>query len=347
MKKIVGILSAAAVLAASVFAADVSAATKLNGNAFSYDNAGKKFEMFSQGNDSHDYANPNLTFSISDDRAGATIKLTTDGSTLNVAQTTQTIWFKPFDFLKVSLGSYDFALNKETILYTESITGLGGNGYAVSVNVSGVAFDLFLNQGNNNVFWFVKDNESDPAIAEFGAKVGYSADFGSIGAFVDINRTGKRWTYHDKLSLIDQNDGTIKNIMFGAGYKNNFSGIDAFANVVGYVGKSFDWVRPELFVSGNIDAFGFGLFAAPVIWTNADLNEEFEMQIVAKLSYALNGVTPYIQFEDSNIVAETFTSKILVGASGNLGLMGWKVWAQVDTSDSVKISIPFELTVSF
>ncbi len=346
MKKIIGILLAGA-LVTSAFAADVSAATKLKGNAFSYDDAGKKFEMFSQGNDSHDYANPNFTFSISDDRAGATIKLTTDGSNLNVTQTTQTVWFKPFDFLKVSLGNYDLALNKETILWTESITGLGGNGYAISVNVSGFAFDLFMNQGNKNAFWFVKDNESDPAIAEFGVKVGYSADFGSIGAFVDINRTGNRWTYHDKLSLIDKNDGTIKNIMFGAGYKNNFSGIDVFANVVGYMGKSFDWVRPELFVSGNIDAFGFGLFAAPVIWTNADLNEAFEMQIVAKLSYALNGVTPYIQFKDNNIVAKTFTSEIQVGASGNLGLMGWKIWAQVDTSDSVKFSIPFELTVSF
>ena len=346
MKKIIGILLAGA-LVTSAFAADVSAATKLKGNAFSYDGAGKKFEMFSQGNDSHDYANPNLTFSISDDRAGATIKLTTDGSNLNVAQTTQTVWFKPFDFLKVSFGNYDFALNKETILWTESITGLGGNGYAVSVNVSGFALDLFLNQGNNNAFWFVKDGESDPAIAEFGVKVGYSADFGSIGAFVDINRTGNRWTYHDKLSLIDQNDGTIKNVMFGAGYKNNFSGIDVFANVVGYMGKSFDWVRPELFVSGNIDAFGFGLFAAPVIWTNADLNEAFEMQIVAKLSYALNGVTPYIQFKDNNILAKTFTSEIQVGASGNLGLMGWKIWAQVETAEKVKFSIPFELTVSF
>ena len=71
------------------------------------------------------------------------------------------------------------------------------------------------------------------------------------------------------------------------------------------------------------------------------------MQIVAKLSYALNGVTPYIQFKDNNIVAKTFTSEIQVGVSGNLGLMGWKVWAQVDTAEKVKFSIPFELTVSF
>ena len=38
MKKIVGILAAAAVLATSVFAADVSASTKIGGKLFSYVN---------------------------------------------------------------------------------------------------------------------------------------------------------------------------------------------------------------------------------------------------------------------------------------------------------------------
>ena len=42
MKKIVGILSAAAVLAASVFAADVSAGVRLEGSLFNFDAATKK-----------------------------------------------------------------------------------------------------------------------------------------------------------------------------------------------------------------------------------------------------------------------------------------------------------------
>ena len=44
MKKIVGILAAAAI-ATSVFAADVSASTKIKGTVFSYDNA-KTFSLF-------------------------------------------------------------------------------------------------------------------------------------------------------------------------------------------------------------------------------------------------------------------------------------------------------------
>ena len=356
MKKIVGIVGAAAVLASSIFAADVSAATKINGKLFSF-NADKQLDLFAQGNDSHDYANPNLTFSISDEKAGATIKLTTDGSTLNVAQTTQTIWFKPIDALKISLGSYDLALNKEQIDWTESITGLGGNGYLVSVNAAGFGLDAFLNEGNNNAFWLSKADGKDPTIAEFGAKAGYSADFGSIGAFVDINRTTNRWTYHDALAQIDQKaDSAIKNVMFGAGYRNNFSGVDAFCNVVGYMGDKFDWIRPEVYASGNFDGFYFGLFAAPVIWTNADLNKDFEMEVVAKVSYALDGVTPYVYFKDNNLMAKTFASTIKVGATGNVGLMGWNIWFEVNTgvtntakdkADCVTFAVPFELTVSF
>ncbi len=117
MKKIVGILAAAAV-AASAFAADVSASTKIGGRLFNYE--GNTVKFLTEKNDSHDYANPNMTFSISDEKAGATVKLTTDGDKKNVAMTTQTIWFKPIDALKITVGNFDIAKNQKTINYTES-----------------------------------------------------------------------------------------------------------------------------------------------------------------------------------------------------------------------------------
>ena len=42
--------------------------------------------------------------------------------------------FKDYSCIKV----YDVALNKETIDWTQSFTGLGGNGYLVSVNIAGL-----------------------------------------------------------------------------------------------------------------------------------------------------------------------------------------------------------------
>ena len=102
MKKIVGILAVAAVFATSVFASDISAATKIAGKIFAQD-AAKKMTLFTEKNDSHDYANPNFSVSISDDNFGASLKITTDGDggcAVNpfwapvTKQTTQTIWFK-------------------------------------------------------------------------------------------------------------------------------------------------------------------------------------------------------------------------------------------------------------
>ena len=362
MKKIVGILAVGALFATSVFASDISAATKIKGNIFSR-GADEAVKLFSQGNDSHDYANPNLSMSISDDNFGASLKLTTNGyegdgsgGKKDVAQTTQTIWFKPVDALKISIGTYDLALNKEQIDWTESVTGLGGNGYVFSINAAGVGLDFFLNEGDNNAFWFDKaKNADDPTLKEFGFKFGYSADFGSIGAFVDINRSGNRWTYHDNLTTGNNNgsffdpkaEGAIKNMLFGAGYNNTFSGVKTFLNVVGYMGENFDWLRPELYVSGAADAFGYSLFAAPVIWTNSDLNKDFEMELVAKVTYALDGFTPYAYFKSNNLLANQFAATIKLGANGSVGGMGWNTWLQLDVADKTAISVPFELTVGF
>ena len=46
-------------------------------------------------------------------------------------------------------------------------------------------------------------------------------------------------------------------------------------------------------------------------------------------------------------MAKTFTSTIKLGVTGSCGLIGWNIWAQIDTAEKVNFSVPFELTVSF
>jgi hypothetical protein len=399
MKKIVGILTAAAI-ATSVFAADVSASTKIKGALFSYDNA-KTFTLLKEGNDSHDYANPNMTFSVSDDKAGATVKLTTDGATKNVAMTTQTIWFKPIDALKVTAGNFDVALNKEQIKWTDSVTGLGGNGALLSVAVEGFGLDVGF--ACNEANWFSKaDGADNPTIADWFIKGAYSADFGTIGGFVEFNRSKRRtYAYHDDFFLgpevavgtkttykldtdtgkivandpaVDKQrgcawalkDGAITDILFGAGYRNNFDGIDLFVNFNGYMADKFEWVRPEVYAAGTFDALSFKAFVAPLIIVDSDAKDAYDnaydaeiindksiqCEVIANVTYALDGFSVYGQFYDTNILGKKFVSTIELGASGSVSAMGWKTWLQIDTGkgadkDKVDISVPFELTFNF
>jgi len=382
MKKIVGILAAAAI-ATSVFAADVSASTKIDGTLFSFVNedtsdsdpekwVAKTFSLLKEGNGSHIYANPNMTFSVSDDRAGATILITsdTDGDATNVGIYKQTIWFKPVDALKITLGNIDVALNKESIKWTESAYNVGDGtnraGYALSVGVDAFSLDIGMQAWNTT--WFDKvDGVDDPLIGETFVKAAYSADFGTIGAFVELNRmcvAGKdRRSYGSGEALWNlqpKADGAIKDVAFAAGYRNNFDGLDVFVNVGGYMDDKFEWVRPEFFVGGNVDAFGYKAFVAPTIFLDSDYKDyldlqdkkAFQCQLLFRVQYALDAATVYARFDDVDLLAEKFISEIRLGAEGSVGCMSYDAWLQINTGagtekDKVNISLPFQLKVNF
>ncbi len=378
MKKIVGILAAAAI-ATSVFAADVSAATKIGGKLFHYD-ADKTIGLLTENNDSHDYAQPNITFSVSDEKAGATVKLTTDGGTKEVKMTTQTIWFKPVDMLKITAGTFDIALNKETIDYTESVTGLGGNGFLATVDVSGFTLDVGF-EANGKDWLSKKDGADDPTINKFFIKGAYSADFGNIGAYVKFNGAEDKLTKAYKAiedaeddealekamkglvdvlgkpyaTLLQPKEGAISSVEFGAGYKNTIDPITFFVNFVGFMDDKFEWVRPEVFVTGNMDAFGFSAFVAPAIMHESDVKDALDffdispifLETVAKVTYQMDACSLYAYFKDVNLLAKDFAATIKLGANGSLGAMGWNIWAQIDAAEKVGFSVPFELTFSF
>jgi hypothetical protein len=368
MKKIVGIFAAAAVLATSVFAADVSASTKIGGKLFHYD-ADKTFGLLTENNDSHDYANPNITFSASDEKAGATVKLTTDGGDKAVKMTTQTIWFKPLDALKLTVGNFDVALNKEQIDWTESVTALGGNGFLATVDVSGFTLDVGFEANGSD--WMNKKDGADPELSKFFVKGAYSADFGSIGAYVKINgakapdfdnedaekaaKAVKDFYAAPYKFLIQPKDGTVSSFEFGAGYKNTFDPITLFVNVVGFMDDKFEWVRPEVYASGNFDAFGFQAFAAPAIVIDSDAKDALDamdinpifFEVLAKVTYQMDPCTLYAYFKDANLLAKDFACTLKFGATGSLGAMGWDAWAQIDVDDKVGFSVPFALTYNF
>ena len=347
MKKIITAVAAVA-MATTMFAADFAAGTKILVNVFQKD--GDNIGVLSQFNDSHAYANPNFVFNASGDKAGATLKITSDGGDAAPVLKEQAIWVKPFDMLKITVGAYDIALNKETIDWTESITALGGEGFLASLNIDAFSMDVGLNNGDSGTqypwgAWWLSNNGTDTTIAHTFAKFGYSADFGSIGAYVALNHDcGQRYNPQDTFYMAYKNKD---NLSFAAAYKGSFGPVNAFVNVVGGMfSNKFEWIRPEVFVNGSVDSFGYALFAAPGIYMAEGKNAECE--VVTKLTYGINGVTPYFYFKDANVLAESFGCTIKLGVSGSVSPVNYDACVQLDVANSaVNVNVPVALSVNF
>ena len=237
MKKIVGLLAAAAVLATSVFAADVSAKVRVGGKIFDMDatklnkdgNEANTFSLLNADTVSHTYDAPFATLSTSTDNAGGTVKFVGDENGLKAGDVQ--VWFKPIDVLKIQAGSHDIAMNKETIDWTEHHAQQAYDTYGYSLGFAQDAISVNLALGTGEGGWFFQDpiakydtdaDGTSAYINDLYANFAYGADFGTISAF--FRYQGKKWT--DKNCTPDK-------ISFGAAYKNTIDALTFFVNVVG------------------------------------------------------------------------------------------------------------------
>jgi len=342
MKKIVGILAAAAVLATSVFAADVSAKVRVTGEIFNLDNtvvnekneAASAFKLFRAATVGHTYDAPYATLSTSTDNAGATVKFISgdDGKT-NLEVGDVQVWFKPIDLLKIQAGSHDLAMNKETIDWT-STNSYGEFGYSLGFAQDAFSMNVALGTGNNG--WFFEDAQAkygtkeEPASAyvkDLYTNLAYGADFGTISAIFEYK--GKSADFTKK----EYNPTTIK---FGAGYKNTFDALTIFADVVGtsygapttkeedlglvkYVDKdgkarSAFGLAIDAFAQYSADALtvkgyvlanikDFGNLNKDKDGTDIMWNNNFELGLKARVDYKLdNGIGIYGYFGSGNLL---------------------------------------------
>ena len=61
----------------------------------------------------------------------------------------------------------------------------------------------------------------------------------------------------------------------------------------------------------------------------------------------MGAFTPYLQFEDSNIMADDFACKIKPGVTGSVGIMNYEVAVQFDVAKKVNVSVPVNFAVNF
>ena len=333
MKKIVGIIAALA-MAGAVFAADVSAGVRIEGSLF--DHAGDTNTALTIKHNNQFYHKP-IAFSIADDQAGASLKLT-DLDTNAVVSRCWSIWFKPVDVLKITVGEWTGNMNQETIDWCNTDSGIGAEDGTWTVSLTpadGLSIDLSLVPGWNNA-WMSGSN-----FATTGFLMNYNADFG-------------------KVSAVFEGKDNFKTLKFGAAYANTFDSLQMFVNFLGfYANENFAKVRGEVFLKYNADALSIASFLVggynlkggyDASWWhigNSGAEGAF-FGCSVKLTYAMDGINPYLYIKSANWLAKPLAFEIKPGFTTRCGLCEIELAADININDgNVAFGVPVNFAVSF
>ena len=344
MKKIVGIIAALA-MAGAVFAVDFSAGFQLKADLFHYDGATEGVSAMKLWNENTKDDKP-FIFSLNSDRVGATFKFY-DGAKGKLGSALEShaynIWFKPFDAVKIDLGSQDIALNKEHVTWwkgniiggkmtsffdTSWGSGIGDWGYKATFNSDGFTVAAALLSADNTA-WMSKAKDGDVAIGETVLYAGYAADFGNVNFVLDAKNT-------------------FKNLKIAAGYNGSFGDVSIFTDVM-----FWKWEDKQNILSVDFDARtsidSIGLEAyfnwgAPLKDMSSD---NMRLACYAKASYGIAGGSLFLKFEDDNLMAKKFAADFTFGYDGNLGAMSYEVAAAINVANKTSFSIPCYFRIGF
>ena len=139
----------------------------------------------------------------------------------------------------------------------------------------------------------------------------------------------------------------FKKISIAAGYKNTFGDITMFADAAVELVENANRFKVDadvVYAKDALNAQAYVKFEAPF---EGIAKETIGLVTLAKVSYNMGAFTPYLQFEDSNIMADAFACKIKPGVTGSVGIMNYEVAAQFDIAKKVNISIPVNFAVNF
>ena len=372
MKKIVGIIAAVA-MATSVFAIDVASMLQLDGNLATF---GKdKFNAFELNEwDPQGTADFVWKFSVSSDNAGATIfnYSNTAGSVDNAVENENvkewSLWFKPIDALKVTVGNIAYGSAQPHFGWWAKVIDHPDYGYQFDVNVDALALSFAIGSEYQSgwgdpslsTYWFDKSRTGFSKIGEFWAAASY--DFGDIGKFgFSIDRGAKVNPHGFAQTMCWQKtplsfDFYYSNQPWGqTGYFADFALVmrekadDADKNV------ELDRLTGQLY--GEIHADAFTLYLIDVLELNFDENagkegstiKKFKDGFEIKAQYAIDAYTPYIQIDGYGIMDKTLGIKTAVGF--NVGAVAIDAGANFalnfnDGADKCTVTVPIQFTIN-
>ncbi len=376
MKKIVGILAAAAI-ATSVFAVDISARLVQKGSIAGGVEDGTTY--FLGIGKTHQKDADLIEFSSSTDNAGASFRLWADFAENEAVKVRyMSFWCKPVDMLKITIGRNAPGLFTEKIDWWKigtaeklvNVNGWGGvgryssavmgDGYGINLElypIEGLTIGAQFIPGAGNAFFnskVVVDGEETNTYAAWGAMVKYQVTDEIMvgGAFRDNGKDS--W----------------KQARFGVGYNGAFSGWVCGTMLLN--GKAKDSGLDGVCIDNYFSySFGFMNLQArfPVtIRTTGDDDDPSYMIYNVKASFPQEGWTPYVQVQSIDLDDDgtfsacgtmhkalafkdfKFNTSIHVGASFSVGAVGFDVAGvvNIDTEDNAKFGwyVPFIASIS-
>ena len=361
MKKIVGILSAAAVLATSVFALDISAMIQLDGSIATFGKDTVKVLELNpfDPSGSSDYL---WKFDVAGDQAGATI-YNYDGEGSKFSE--WSIWLKPIDVLKVTVGNIYFGSQSPRFGWWAKTVEQADYGFQCDLDFGPLQITAGLGSayvpwegGAKGTWWFDKDYVGLRKLGQFWVGGSYNVD--GIGTFgLTVNR-GATINPHGFLGW-----GELTNIplSFDVYYANMPWGETSwFADVAlafkeknPYGGAEEDFgleierLTSQLYFEFHLDAFTLYVVDVLNVYLDGRDNDVFKDGFELKAQYALDSFIPYVQINGYNIMDSALGVRLGVGFDVGACNIDLAVQTDLGWADDfgVTVGVPIEFTLNF
>lgn len=363
MKKIVSVVAAAAVLASSVFAADVSAKVRLEGSLLDVDKDGNVSALKIEHAAGQNW-NPVLSLSVSEDNAGASVSFFSGAwAKCNAYELNGS---KKDDYIADAKAG---GMSKEDAEKEWNKASFGDDFYSLGASKFNIWFkpfdalkvslgDISMNLNQEQIDWCNTKSGCDSKGYGLTLTAGDIAiDAAFIPGWGNFWFAGKKaGETYAKFQFNGGDIGTInamldgkenfKDLTFGLGYNKSFGDIMIFENVLGFYKDEFNKVRSETFAKGTAGDFGWNVWVPVDFEPNKDKDKATVGSIV-KCTYPIGSASVYIYLKDENFLAKDFAMTIKPGVTGKVGNMGYEVAFQVSAAKKTTFAVPVNFTVDF
>ena len=374
MKKIVGIIGTAAVLASSIFAVDFAARVYMNADVAAGDKDHVEFFNLKNSDQKDDDA---LVLSANTDKAGAKFQVWynyTGSGAEELKVRGANLWFKPLDMLKITVGDIDVGIYGEKLHYWKDPVGAhytDGWGYQYSNAdvATGAGFACELTPIDGLWIGLAGAAGTDSSTIALTWADGVPDDnkfwYGAwgVGAKYDLNglagiplSVGVSWRDSGKDDWKLLGIGADYGVLYGDGLYAMLNGRLRF--------NEGDNGKLAGITIDNFVKFATGAFKAEVrapVTIRLEDNDPSWLVWSARVSYALDGFTPYLLLANdldntnaawllSDAFGDTFNMQIKPGVTFNVGTCSIDAAVRLDIpakGGNFKFAVPVELGVKF